>query len=120
MPQVWLLLLLVVAALGRREEDGKFVFITFITSGTLPALSLISLQLISCLPRVGRTPLITREKAKVSRPSVQGNPGSLGGPLMLGALRWPAWLGWPQDAGAPREVILGLLGKGPGILGHLG
>ena len=30
-----------------REEDGKFLLIM---SGTLPALSLISLQLISCLP----------------------------------------------------------------------
>lgn len=44
-------LLLVVAGQRGREEDGKF---TFITSGTLPDLSLISLQLISCLPPVGR------------------------------------------------------------------
>lgn len=40
-------LLLVVAGQGGREKDGKF---TFIASGTLPDLSLISLQLISCLP----------------------------------------------------------------------
>lgn len=77
-----------------REEDGKFLFIM---SGTLPGLSLISLQLISATPRprAGRTPLITKEKAEVSRPSTQGNPGSLGGPFLPGALRGP----W--DSGAP-------------------
>lgn len=94
-----------------REEDGKF---TFITSGTLPDLSLISLQLISCLPPAQQNTIHhCWGKLMSAGPSTRSNLGSLGGPFLPGT----------RDAGESLGVggvFLGLLRRGPGVLCHLG
>lgn len=95
-----------------REEDGKF---TFITSGTLPDLSLISLQLISCLPPAQQNTIHhCWGKLMSAGPSTRSNLGSLGGPFLPGT----------RDAGDSLGdrgwVFLGLLRRGPGVLCNLG
>lgn len=95
-----------VAGHGGREEVGKFMFIMF---GTLPALSLISPQLISCLLSAWQSTINhCRRKLKSAGPSAQGNPGSLGGSFFSGTPRGH------RDAGVPLGWFLGLLGRGPG------
>lgn len=109
-------LLLVVAGQGGREKDGKF---TFIASGTLPDLSLISLQLISCLPLAQQNAINHCWR----------KPMSVGPPVQEKSwLLKSAFLAWgterARDAGYPlRGVgvgVLRLLVSGSGVLYHLG